>query len=504
MKIPQPNEIRKPSKTLAGVTPIAVMCRPKKCRHGTCVYCPSLNVPQSYTPKSPPVLRASRLSYDAFEQVKSRLKAFKLMNHPTGKIEIIIMGGDFLGFSVKYQEKFVKNIYDALNCRKSKSLEEAKNRNQKTKHRCVALCIETRPDSINKKSVQRILGFGCTRVELGVQCLDDKIYKKVKRGHLVEDVIEATEMLKNNSFKVGYHMMLGLPGSNARKDLEMFKKLFKDERFKPDQLKIYPCQVIEGSVLSNWHKKGKYKPYSKVNIQKLIIKIMKIIPNYCRVMRIMREIPPDYLVSGTTRIDLRKDIDDELKKEKIKINEIRFREIGFAIRDLKPGKKVNNKLKLKVSKYQSSGGEEYFLEFVNKDDILFGLARLRVFGESLSNNKDNTRGKRLIDKNISNLKNKTISKSLEVRGVSCKNTENKKIAFVREVHVYGKALGIGEKAKMIGQHSGLGKKLMKEIEDICKKEKVKELKVISGVGVREYYKKLGYKLDKEKTYMIKE
>ncbi|MFH1359275.1 MAG: tRNA uridine(34) 5-carboxymethylaminomethyl modification radical SAM/GNAT enzyme Elp3, partial [archaeon] len=492
MKLPQANEIRKPSKTLAGVTPIAVMCKPKKCRHGTCVYCPSLNVPQSYTPKSPPVLRASRLSYDAFEQVKSRLKAFKLMNHPTDKIEIIIMGGDFLGFSVKYQEEFVKNIYDALNNRKSRSLEEAKNRNQKAKHRCVALCIETRPDSIHKKSIERILGFGCTRVELGVQCLDDKIYKTVKRGHLVEDVVVATEMLKNKGFKIGYHMMLGLPGSNIKKDFEMFKKLFKDERFKPDQLKIYPCQVIEGSVLSNWHKKKKYKPYSKEDIKKLVIKIMGIIPNYCRVMRIMREIPPDFLVSGTTRIDLRKDIDVELKKLKIKINEIRFREIGFTIRDLKHGKKIDNKLRLRISKYKASGGNEYFLEIVNKDNILFGLARLRVFEGEIGNLKNNMRGKRAVARS-------RVTKS----GIDINDKKEKK-AFVREIHVYGKALGIGEKAKMIGQHSGLGKKLMKEIEDICKKEKVKELKVISGVGVREYYKKLGYKLDKEKTYMIKE
>ena len=459
MQIPKSGEIRKPSKTLAGVTPIAVMCKPKKCRHGTCLYCPSLNVPQSYTPKSPPVLRAIRLKYDPYEQIKSRLKAFKLMNHPTQKIELIVMGGNFLEYPTKYQYNFIKRCYDAFNNKKSKTLEQAKKLNETSKHRCVALCIETRPDTCTEKDIKKILEFGCTRVEIGVQCLDDKIYKFVNRGHLVKQVIEATKRLKNNGFKIGYHMMLGLPKSNPKKDLEMFKKLFKNQDFKPDQLKIYPCQVIQGAELVKLHEKGKYHPYSKEQVQKLIIKIMKIIPNYCRVMRVMREIPPEHLVKGIIRIDLRKDIEEELRKSsKNKIKEIRFREIGFAIRDLKKHEKINNKLKLKITKYKASNGDEYFLEIINKDNILFGLCRLRIFNKQ---------------------------------------------AIIREIHIYGQALKIGEKAKEIGQHKGLGKKLLKQAEKITKENKIFELKIISGVGVRQYYKKLGYKLD-EQGYMIKE
>lgn len=462
MEIPKQGEIRKPSKTLAGVTPIAVMCKPKKCKHGTCLYCPSLNVPQSYTPKSPPVLRAERLKYDACEQIKSRLKAFKVMNHPTSKIEIIIMGGNFLEYPTKYQENFIKKIYNALNGRVSKTLEEAKKRNERAKHRCVALCIETRPDSCNEKNIKKILRWGATRVELGVQCLDDKIYKFVKRGHGVKEVIEASKLLKDNGFKVGYHMMLGLPGTNPKKDLQMFKQLFKNPDFKPDQLKIYPCQVICGAELVRLFKKGKYHPYSKEDIQELIIKIMKIIPNYCRVMRVMREIPPEFLVAGVKRIDLRKDIEVELKKwagGKKQINEIRFREIGFAIRDLEKGKKIDDKLRLKISKYKSSKGNEYFLEFVNKNNILFGLCRLRI-------------------------------------------NKKEKNAIIRELHVYGQALKIGERGKDFGQHKGLGKELIKKAEEIVKKQKLNNLKIISGVGVRQYYKKLGYRLDDD-GYMEK-
>jgi elongator complex protein 3 len=460
MKPPTKGEIRKPSKTLAGVTPIAVMCKPRKCSHGTCLYCPSLDVPQSYTPKSPPVLRAGRVSYDAEKQIKSRLTAFEAMNHPTQKIELIIMGGNFLDYPLAYQEEFIKKCYDALNNKKSKNLERAKKVNETAKHRCVALCLETRPDTCLKKGViERMLNFGCTRVELGVQCLDDKIYKLVCRGHKVKEVIEATKLLKDSGFKVGYHMMLGLPGSNPKKDFKMFKELFDNENFKPDQLKIYPCQVIRGARLVNLYNQGKYHPYSKEDVQNLIIKIMKVIPNYCRVMRIMREIPPEYLVAGILRIDLRKDNEDELRKDWKKIKEIRFREIGFSVRDLKPGKTINDNLKLKISKYTSSGGTEYFLEFVNKNNILFGLCRLRI----INNN-----------------------------------------AFVREIHVYGQALSLGEKGKEFGQHKGLGKALMKKTEEIVYKNKIRKLRVISGVGVREYYKKLGYKLDKEEIYMEKE
>jgi len=461
MQLPKQGEIRKPSKTLSGVTPIAVMTKPKKCRHGTCLYCPSLNVPQSYTPKSPPVLRAELLKYNPYKQIKSRLKAFKLMNHPTSKIELIIMGGTFTEYPLKYQYNFIKRCYDALNNKTSKTLKQAKKINEKSKHRCVALCIETRPD-ITKEDINRLLEFGCTRVEIGVQCLDDKIYKSINRGHTIKTVINTTKKLRNAGFKIGYHMMLGLPGSNPKKDLKMFKELFKNPHFKPDQLKIYPCQVLYGAKLAELYRQGKYKPYSKQEIEKILIKIMKIIPNYCRVMRIMREIPPEFLIAGTTRIDLRKDIDDKLKKSKTKIKEIRFREIGFTLRDKNPKEKINTKLKLKITKYKASEGDEYFLELVNKQNILFGLCRLRIFKK-----------------------------------------DNQKKAVIRELHVYGKALNIGEKKQDSAQHTGLGKLLLQQAEKISKKNKIKELKIISGVGVREYYQKQGYFLDEQKIYMIK-
>ena len=451
MLIPKKGEIRKPTKTISGITPVAVMLPPRACEHGRCIYCPSLNVPQSYTPKSPVVMRAMTVKYNAFKQVKSRLEAFKVMHHPVEKIELIIMGGTFLEYPKKFQYKFIKDCYDALNGKVSDNLEKAKKLNEKAKHRCIALCIETRPD-VCSEYIDRLIEFGATRVELGVQIIDDKIYEKIKRGHKVEDVIKATQDLKNAGFKVGYHIMPGLPGSNLKKDLRLFKKIFSDENFKPDQLKIYPCTVMPGSELEKLYWKKKFKPYNYRQVKEILISMIKEVPRYCRIMRVMREIPPEYIVAGTIKIDLRKHIEKELRDKKAKLKEIRYREIGFALRDKR---EIDFNLKLKITKYKASKGKEYFLEIVNKQDILFGLLRLR-----------------LDDK-----------------------------AIIRELHIYGQALKLGERMRGVAQHQGLGKWLMSEAEKITKKHKFKKISVISGVGVREYYKKLGYFL--KDNYMVK-
>lgn len=500
MNKPQPGEIRKPTKTISGITPVAVMLPPRECEHGACVYCPNLNVPQSYTPKSPVVMRACRVNYDSFKQVRARLKAFRVMNHPVDKVEIIIMGGTFLQYPEKFQYEFVKGIYDGLNGKKSKNLREAKKINENARQRCVALCIETRPD-VCIKFIDRMREFGCTRVEIGVQIIDDEIYKKVNRGHTVKDVVDCARALKNAGFKVGYHIMPGLPGSSLKKDFKLFKRLFSNEDFKPDQLKIYPCQVMPGSELEKIYWNRKYKPYTRKETEKLLIALIKEVPRYCRVMRVMREIPPEFIVAGTKRIDLRAEIERELRKKNSKIKEIRYREIGF-VKDLE---NLNLDLSLKKTKYKSSQGQEYFLEIVNKNDILFGLLRLRIFS----------------DDRMNKIKSKSVNNKNHDKGVSAlmgrcgREHGGEEKAIIRELHVYGKSLKIGEegdahrqvytKLRSEGvQHQGFGKWLMSEAEKIAKEQGIKQLKIISGVGVREYYKKLGYKLEKGKgEYMVK-
>ncbi len=459
MQIPKLGEIRKPAKTLAGVTPVTVVVEPRKCDHGTCIYCPGgEKVPQSYTDKSPAVMRALMLNYDPYKQVKVRIKAFEVMNHPTDKIELILLGGTFLQYPEDYQYFFVKRCYDALNNKDSKNLEEAKKINEKAKHRCVAFCIENRPDNCSEEEIKRMLEFGATRVEIGVQMPDDELYKKTNRGHTVKEVIESSEKLKDSGFKLGYHIMPGLPYSNMEKDLKLFKKIFEDSSYRPDQLKIYPCQVIQDSPLEKIYEKIGFVPYNEKQTQKILEEMTKMIPEYCRTMRIMREIPPEKLVSGITRIDIRREVEKNLKKNKIKINEIRMRELGFNSHE-----KIDNNIIIKITEYKSSKGTEFFVQFVNKDDILFGLLRLRIPYKPF----------------IEELKNS---------------------AIIRELHVYGKSLNIGEKG-VLGQHTGIGKKLMKEAEKIAKNKGYKKMAVISGVGVRDYYRKLGYSLSG--YYMIK-
>src|SRR3989339_1366152 len=358
---------RKPTKTISGVTPLAVVLKPMKCKHGTCLFCPTLNVPQSYTPLSPAIMRAKEIGYDPYKQVKIRLKVFKIMGHPTDKIELIVLGGTFLDYPTSYQKKFILDCYNALNNKKSKTIKEAQKLNEKSKHRCIALCLETRPDSCSKIDIKRMLELGSTRVELGVQCVDDKIYRLVKRGHTVRQVVQATQWLKDAGFKIGYHMMPGLPGSNFKKDLSMFKEIFQNEKFKPDQIKIYPTQVIAGSDLVKLYNEGRYLPYSEKELTELLLEIKKEIPRYVRIMRVMREIPPKYIVSGIHRIDLRRVLDEEMKKRKISCKCIRCREIGFAIRERK---QISRELFIKTTEYRASKGREYFIEFVNKEDII--------------------------------------------------------------------------------------------------------------------------------------
>jgi elongator complex protein 3 len=449
--------IKKPVRSKSGITPLTVVLKPKKCNHGTCLYCPGGDyVPQSYTDKSPAIMRAMALKYDIREQVKVRLERLIAMGHPTEKIELILIGGTFLQYPIEYQYNVVKDCYDVLNGKKSETLNQAKKINEKAKHRIVAFCIENRPDNCSEEDIKRMREFGCTRVELGVQILCNQVYKKVNRGHTIQDVVQATKRLKDAGFKVGYHIMPGIPFSNPKKDLEKFKLVFKDKRFRPDQLKIYPCQIVETSKLAEIYKEINYKPYTDQELKSLIKKTFNFIPRYCRVMRIMREIPKEKMKLEAASTSMRGELDKELRK--IGTKEIRLREVGFQ-----DTKNLDLNVKLKITNYKASKGTEYFLEIVNKEDVLFGLLRLRI----------NNNGK-------------------------------SKIAMVRELHVYGQSLNLGVKGE-VSQHKGFGKWLMNESEKIAIDNGCKEIKVISGVGVREYYRRLGYELDEEDAgeYMVK-
>jgi elongator complex protein 3 len=453
--------MKKISRTISGVTPVAVMAKPSGCP-GRCIYCPDFpDVPKSYTPESPAVLRAKACDYDPKKQVEFRLRTLSAMGHPADKVELIIMGGTFLACLEDYQYQFIKACYDALNGCDSPNLEAAKKINENAKHRCVGLCIETRPDHCSEQDVGRMLEFGTTRVELGVQTLDDEIYRLVKRGHSVADVVEATRLLKDYGFKVYYHWMPGLPGSTPEHDLELTNRLFQDPSFKPDGLKLYPTLVIAGTELETWYRSGCYHPYSMDELVELMIGIKTQIPDYVRIARVMRDIPDRYIVAGCKDLALRGSLKKRMAEIGVNCRCVRCREYGHRARD---GWKIGEP-ELKRLDYVASDGREVFLSFEDSEGTLFALLRMR-FGDSV----------------------------IGAGGA----------AIIRELHVFGAEVPLGERRDTAVQHRGLGRQLLREAEDIARREfGASRMAIISGVGAREYFRsEFGYELDG--AYMVKD
>jgi len=457
--------MRKFARTISGVTPLAVMTGPMSCP-GRCLYCPTYSdTPQSYTPESPAVLRARKCGYDARQQVELRLKIFTDMGHPTDKIELIIMGGTFLSQPVDYQYRFIKDCYDGLNGVVSDTLQEAKKINETAAHRCTGLCIETRPDWCGQAEIERMLEFGATRVELGVQTLDDDIYQLVRRGHGVEEVVKATALLREYGFKVYYHWMPGLPGSNPQKDLDMSRMLFTDERFKPDGLKLYPTMVVEGTELERWYREGRYLPYEDETMVDLTIGIKSIVPGYVRISRVLRDIPSKFIVAGL-KDSLRDIVREKMKRDGIKCRCIRCREYGHRAR---AGFTIGEPHMARMD-YDASEGKEIFLSFEDENETLFGLLRLRIQ-----------------------------SKPVPALGQGL----NGNVALIRELHIFGPEVPISGQVSGAAQHKGLGKALLREAERIAREEfQADRMFVLSGTGAKEYYR-IEFDYAPEGDYMVK-
>lgn len=443
--------LKKPVRTRSGITTIAVMIKPEaSCIHG-CIYCPYTGkAAKSYTGEEPAALRSRNAGFDPVKQVKSRLKQYKETGHPTDKCEVIVMGGTFLETDEKYKQKFIKKIYDTLNGKAAKTIEAAKKLNERATHRVVGLTIETRPDVCGEKQVDEMLGYGATRVELGVQHPDNNIYKIINRGHGITEVVKATSLLKDSAFKVLYHIMPGLPESDKNLDIEMAKKLFHEERFKPDMLKIYPTLTIKGTKLYKMMKKGKYTPYTAEEAADIIAEMFRYIPKYCRVMRIQRDIPANLIDAGVKKSNLRELVEEKMKNKKIKPLEIRSREIG-----LQEHRKED--FEIRRLNYYASGGRESFISYEN-DEVIAGFVRLRFPGTS-----------------------------------TYRDEITRKTGLIRELHVYGREEKLGSKGEV--QHTGIGKQLLAEAENVARKEGMEKMIILSGTGVRPYYRKLGYKLE---------
>ncbi|NTV41454.1 MAG: tRNA uridine(34) 5-carboxymethylaminomethyl modification radical SAM/GNAT enzyme Elp3 [Candidatus Moranbacteria bacterium] len=490
-------------RTQSGVAVVAVLTKSYPCP-GKCIYCPSeKEMPKSYLSKEPAVMRAIDSHFDPYLQVQNRLHSLELNGHKTDKIELIVMGGTFSYLPKSYQKRFITRCFQACNeygsykvskvhkvIKSINSLNEKllneQNKNEFATHRIVGLTLETRPDYIDKKEILNFRKLGCTRVELGVQSLYDDVLKLNKRGHLVDATINATRMLKDAGFKINYHMMPGLPGSTPKKDFEMFKELFEKQEFQPDMLKIYPTVVLKDSLLYKIWKRGDYKPLTNKIFEKLVLKIKNgAIPPYVRIARLIRDVPTSSIISGPTVSNLRQLIIPQSNCPCIRCREVR------------EGYKIKEKIILDRIDYPASDGLEIFLQYVSPDKKkLFALLRLRIPSHLCHSGLDpESRQSHQLPNNLDSRfhGNDKLHKLLPV-------LEN--AALIREVHTYGKMAQIDEKDASSPQHIGLGKKLLLEAERIAKEEYgLKKIAVISGVGVRGYYRKSGYRL--KDTYMIK-
>jgi len=499
-------------RSLSGIVVVSVLTKPYPCP-GRCLYCPTQKgIPKSYLDNEPAVMRAVLNNFDPYGQVKMRLKALNITGHPTDKIELIVIGGTWSYLPKKYQTWFIKRCFDACNNRNSKNLEAAQKMNERAKNRIVGLTVETRPDFITESEIKRMRKLGATRVEIGVQSLYDDVLKINKRGHKVNATIRATQLLKDAGFKVCYHMMPNLPGSNIKKDEKMFQELFSNPGFQPDLLKIYPCIVLKEAKLYKFWQAKKYKPYSNKQLMGLLKAIKKDIPSYCRIQRLVRDIPSSSIVAGCKISNLRQVIAEEMKKDYNPPTASSRSPIGerapgwhckcIRCREVRAGYNPKEKLFLFREDYNASGGKEIFLSYGNKNrEKLYALLRLRIPSQVFTNKKHF----------IPVLQN---------------------AAIIREIHTYGQLVPISDK-KIAPQHRGLGKKLIKEAKKIvytefsrsAKKEfglhphtkgahlknrakrsapygvGVKKIAVISGIGVRDYYRKFGYELKDD--YMVK-
>ncbi len=457
---------KKPMRTISGVAVVAVMTSPAECPHGRCIPCPGGPItqsPQSYTGFEPAAMRGSLNKFDPFEQVKARIEQLTAIGHPTEKIDLIIMGGTFTARDLYYQEWFVKRCFDAMNSIKGVNLEQAKKINETSNHRCIGLTVETRPDWFRIQQIDQSLQFGVTRVELGVQSIFDDVLFSMNRGHTISDTIFATRLAKESGLKICYHMMPGLPKSSEDKDILGFKELFSNPQFQPDMLKIYPTLVIKNTLLYTQWKEGTYTPLSTDEAVNRISKMLTYVPEYVRIQRIQRDVPAQHIECGVQKSNLRQLVDQKMKENRFKSNEIRSREIGHkSLRGQHESLSISyDQIKMKKITYKASNGTEIFLSLVlPSENALVGYLRLR---------------------DLQNPHRYELQKHPSM--------------IIRELKIVGQEIGIGKSDEDGLQHQGFGKQLVREAERICVEEFDKQhLFVLSGIGVKEYYRKhLNYK-----------
>lgn len=449
--------ITRPVRTLSGVTPFAVMTKPYVCP-GLCTFCPlELGMPKSYLSDEPAAARAKQLDFDPRAQIESRLTQLVDTGHDTDKIELIVIGGTFGNYPESYKRQFFKDMIDTVNGIVSPTLEAAQIANETAARRIVGMSVETRPDWIDEAEVKLFRELGVTKVQVGVQAFDEAILARIKRGHSLERVAEATQFLKDAGIKICYHFMPNLPGSNPELDLSMARLMYEDPRFKPDFVKIYPAQVIPGTEMYREWQRGEFTPYDDDLLKDVLKDIKKITPPFVRIDRLVRDISRKWVAAGTKATNMRQYIQLEMKQEGWSCQCIRCREIKN--RDYAGTPTLHD---LTIS---TQGGVEHLLTF-EEQDKLYSLLRLRL------------------PTNHSFLFPELVG-----------------AAIIREVHTYGKTVPHDNKTSTQTQHRGLGKQLIVKAEEIAKATGYTKIAVISSIGTRDYYRHLGYV--REGLYMTK-
>jgi len=461
----------KPVRTLSGVTTVTVLTKPYPCP-GQCIFCPDeARMPKSYLSDEPGAMRAVEHNFDPYAQVKSRLETLEAVGHPTDKIELLILGGTWSAYRRDYQEWFVRRCFEAMNGPNPPSppfpsreggtggLGLAHTLNETALHRDVGLAVETRPDEITPNELAWFRHLGVTKVQMGAQSLDDHILEINKRGHSAAETHRSVALLRAAGFKIVLHWMPNLLGATLDSDRLDFPRLW--DGLCPDEIKIYPTQLLENAPLYEYWRRGEYQPYTQEELLALIADIKPTIPRYCRVNRVVRDIPSTHVVAGNKRTSLRQDIHAELRRRGTRCNCIRCREVR--------GQTVETSaLELNDLAYPADGAEEHFLSFVTLEDKIAGFLRL-----CLPNADSPSTG-------LSDLDG---------------------AAIIREVHIYGQSLPVGEEGNGAAQHTGLGTRLLEEAEKIARAHGFQRMAVIAAVGTRRYYLERGF--ERGKLYLVK-